>query len=110
ENSSLFWQQIVWLGLGWAIFFGVTWVDYDWYRRIGWVLYTLNVAALVAVDLVGKVAYGAQRWLDLGFFRYQPSETMKLVLVFIMAKVLSSRAKPEGLGFSELAFPTMVAL
>jgi rod shape determining protein RodA len=110
ENSNLFWQQIVWLFIGWGIFFSVNWVDYDWYRRISWILYGMNVAALVAVEIVGKVAYGAQRWLDLGFFRYQPSETMKLVLVFVMARILADRAKPEGLGFRELFWPTLVAL
>lgn len=108
-SSNLFWQQILWLALGWGLFFAVTWVDYDWFRRISWILYGFNVAALVAVELFGKIAYGAQRWLDLGFFRYQPSETMKLVLVFIMARILADRAKPEGLGFKELAFPTLIA-
>lgn len=109
EHSRLFWQQIVWLVVGWSLFFTVTWIDYDWFRRICWILYGVNVTALVAVELVGTRAYGAQRWLDLGFFRYQPSETMKLILVFVMARILADRAKPEGLGFSELFFPTLIA-
>lgn len=110
EHSRLFWQQIVWLLIGWGIFFTMTWFDYDWFRRSSWFLYAANVAALVAVDAVGVIAYGAQRWLNLGFMRYQPSETMKILLVFVMARILASRAKPEGLGFRDLFFPTMVAL
>ena len=38
-------------------------------------LYALGVLLLVAVAVVGDVAMGAQRWLDLGFVRFQPSET-----------------------------------
>lgn len=110
EHSRLFWQQIVWLMIGWSIFFGVTWIDYDWFKRASWFLYGINVLALVAVDLIGVTAYGAQRWLNLGFMRYQPSETMKIVLVFVMATILAEKAKPEGLGFRELIFPTLIAV
>ena len=110
EHSRLFWQQILWLMIGWSIFFGVTWIDYDWFKRASWFLYGINVLALVAVDLIGVTAYGAQRWLNLGFMRYQPSETMKIVLVFVMATILAEKAKPEGLGFRELIFPTLIAV
>ncbi len=110
ENSNLFWQQIVWLIIGWGIFFTMTWFDYDWFRRASWFLYAGNVSALLAVDVIGVIAYGAQRWLNLGFMRYQPSETMKILLVFVMARILANTAKPEGLGFRDLFFPTMVAL
>ena len=47
-------------------------------RRISPWLYILGFVLLVIVDLVGYIGKGAQRWLDLGFVRFQPSEIMKL--------------------------------
>lgn len=110
ENSNLFWQQIVWLIIGWSIFFSITWLDYDWFKRIAWPLYIINVLALVAVDVIGITAYGAQRWLNLGFMRYQPSETMKIILVLVMARILADRATASGLGFRDLIWPTLIAI
>lgn len=109
-QTELFWQQIVWLGLGWTIFLGLTIVDYGFFKRAGAIIYSINVIALVLVSLVGTISYGAKRWLDLGFFRYQPSETMKIVLVITLAKILSLKSKPEGLGFSDLLFPAFITL
>ena len=40
---------------------------------------------LVAVDLFGEEGKGAQRWIDLGFMRLQPSELMKITLVMFLA-------------------------
>jgi len=48
-------------------------------------LYLLGVVLLVAVALFGDIAKGAQRWLDLGFIRGQPSELMKIALPLMLA-------------------------
>lgn len=109
-QTNLFWQQIIWLALGWMIFFGITLVDYNFFRRAAYIFYGINLIALMLVPLIGRTSYGAQRWLDLGVFRYQPSETMKLVLVFALAKILAKKNKPEGLGFTDLIYPGLVAL
>src|ERR1700759_599908 len=66
DKTELFWMQGVWLLSGWLIYFGVTLLDYKIFVRISYILYTLNLAALLAVDVIGKVSLGAQRWLDLG--------------------------------------------
>lgn len=109
-QTNLFWQQIVWLFMGWSIFLGLTLLDYDFFRRSAFVFYGLNLLALALVLIMGRTSYGAQRWLDLGFFRYQPSETMKVVLVFALAKILTKRAGPEGLGFTDLMLPGLITL
>ena len=41
---------------------------------------------LVAVDVLGEINKGAQRWLDLGFMQLQPSELMKVALVMALAR------------------------
>lgn len=110
ENmSNLFVQQIVWLSAGWLIFFILTFVDYQIFFRMAYVLYFLNLMTLLAVTLFGKVAYGAQRWIDLGFFRFQPSETMKLSLIILFARILSEKnSAGPGMTFKDMLLPLII--
>jgi rod shape determining protein RodA len=55
------------------------------YRIIAPWLYSMSMFLLIAVMLIGKIGKGAQRWLDLGFIRFQPSELMKLALPLMIA-------------------------
>lgn len=106
EVETLFIQQIVWLTAGWTIFFVMTFLDYLWINRVVWLMYAVNVCALVYVDFFGKTVLGGQRWIDLHFFRYQPSETMKMCLILVLSKILINR-NPEGpgMGMRDLLFP-----
>jgi len=109
--ASLFISQIMWLIVGWIVFLVVTLVDYSVVSRIATTAYVLNLGAILYVTFFGKVALGAQRWIDLGFFRYQPSETMKLALIMVMAKILATRnSLGPGMGFKEMALPLAALL
>ena len=55
------------------------------WRNISGVAYLISVGLLVAVDVMGHVGMGAQRWLNLGFIMLQPSELMKIALVMMLA-------------------------
>ncbi|WP_347358328.1 rod shape-determining protein RodA [Bdellovibrio sp.] len=111
DVASLFISQIMWLIVGWTVFLVVTIVDYSIVMRIALAAYILNLGAILYVTFFGKVALGAQRWIDLGFFRYQPSETMKLALIMLMAKILSTRTTfGRGMGLKELAMPLIALL
>lgn len=110
DKMDLFWMQIVWLSVGWSIYLGITLIDYKLFTRLAYVFYGLNVAALVMVMLVGKTSLGATRWLDLGFMRYQPSETMKLVMVLVLAKTFASRSYDRGMGVMDLILPTILLM
>jgi rod shape determining protein RodA len=57
-------------------------------------LYVAGVALLLAVLLVGVGAKGAQRWLSVGGFRFQPSEVMKLAVPMAVAAFLADRVLP----------------
>lgn len=52
-----------------------------------WPIYAATLVALVAVELLGAISGGAQRWLDLGIIRLQPSELMKLAIVLLIARI-----------------------
>ncbi|MGZ3775645.1 MAG: rod shape-determining protein RodA [Pseudobdellovibrionaceae bacterium] len=108
DVSSLFVSQIMWLVVGWTVFLVVTLLDYAIVSKIAIAIYAVNLLAIIYTTFFGRVALGAQRWIDLGFFRYQPSETMKLAMIMLMAKILSSRStQGPGMGFKEMFLPLM---
>lgn len=109
--ESLFIQQIVWLSIGWVIFFILTFLDYLWVNKLVWLIYFVNIGALIYTDFNGKIVLGGQRWIDLYFFRYQPSETMKLCLILILARLLSHHnSQGKGMGLRVLFLPTLLVL
>lgn len=109
DRMDLFYMQVAYLCVGWAIYLGITLIDYKIFLRSAFVLYGLNLAALVAVEVAGKTTMGATRWLDLGFIRYQPSESMKLMIILVLARILSQRDRNTGMGVLELMWPVTLA-
>ncbi|MCA1797926.1 MAG: rod shape-determining protein RodA [Xanthomonadaceae bacterium] len=67
------------------------------YRAAPW-LFWLGILLLGAVLAAGDVGKGAQRWLDLGIIRFQPSEIMKLAMPMMVAWLAFSRPLPVDLG------------
>jgi rod shape determining protein RodA len=66
-------------------------------RRLAPFLFLIGCALLVTVDAIGYIGKGAQRWLDLGFIRFQPSELMKLAVPMTCAWWLHDRPLPPDL-------------
>jgi rod shape determining protein RodA len=63
-------------------------------RRLAPFLFIIGCALLITVDAIGYIGKGAQRWLDLGFIRFQPSELMKLAVPMTCAWWLHDRPLP----------------
>jgi rod shape determining protein RodA len=61
-------------------------VDIRLWRLLAYPIYSLSLVLLVVVDVAGYTAMGAQRWLDLGVMRLQPSEIMKIAMVLALAR------------------------
>ena len=72
-------------GLGMAILFFVAMVPIHIWRNFSVLAYLGTLVLLLAVECFGVVGMGAQRWIDLGFMRLQPSELMKITLVMVLA-------------------------
>ena len=68
-------------------------VDPEYYRRYRKAIYGGTIGLMVIVLLAGAVTRGSKRWLDLGFFKFQPSEFGKLLFVLFLAGLLADRAK-----------------
>lgn len=65
-------------------------------KKASFILYLSGVMLLLAVMFFGEVGKGAQRWLDLEFIRFQPSEILKLAVPMVVAAYLSNRLLPVG--------------
>src|SRR5262245_11720930 len=72
-------------------------VNPNFLRRTSPWLFGLGIVLLLIVDLMGYIGKGAQRWLDLGIVRFQPSEIMKLAVPMMCAWYLHERALPPKL-------------
>jgi rod shape determining protein RodA len=71
--------------LGLAVMLFVAMVPIWFWRNMSVLAYGISVLLLVAVEFFGAEGKGAQRWIDLGFMRLQPSELMKITLVMLLA-------------------------
>jgi len=60
-------------------------------------IYSVGLGLLIAVMLMGKIGKGAQRWLELGLFRFQPSEIMKLAVPMMAAWYFDRQTHPGSL-------------
>jgi len=99
----VFLRQAARVGLAFGVLLVVAQVPPRVLRAASPWLYAVGVLLLVAVALVGDVAMGAQRWLDLGVIRFQPSEIMKIAVPLACAWLVHDRPLPPD-------FRTLVAL
>jgi rod shape determining protein RodA len=83
--------------LGGIAMIAVTQIKPSLLRRSAPWLYAFGIVLLVIVDAIGYVGKGAQRWLDLGLVRFQPSEIMKLAVPMMAGWFLHERRLPPGL-------------
>ena len=88
--------QLLRLGLAFGVMIFVAQIPPRLWRRLAVPLYVAGVLMLVAVLAVGEIGKGAQRWLDLGILRFQPSELLKLGVPLMLAWFLALRPLPPG--------------
>ena len=71
--------------MGFTLMLAIGMVPIWYWRSIASVAYAASLLLLISVEFFGAVGMGAQRWIDLGFMRLQPSELMKVTLVLLLA-------------------------
>lgn len=79
-------HQAVFAGIGLVLLVVFTLIDSRLVQAAGYPIYAVNLILLVAVAAIGARSHGAQRWIDVGFFRFQPSELAKLLIILTLAK------------------------
>lgn len=88
EGEFAIWaeKQVGRLALGVAVMTVVAAIDIRHWYRLATPLFLVGVFALILVDIIGYTGMGAQRWLDIGFMKIQPSEMIKIALVMVLAR------------------------
>ncbi|MDX5358368.1 MAG: rod shape-determining protein RodA [Rhodobacterales bacterium] len=72
-------------GFGMVLMLAIGMVPIWFWRNMAGLAYGISLLLLIAVEIVGDIGMGAQRWLDLGVMRLQPSELMKIAMVMMLA-------------------------
>ena len=89
-------RQSIYLGLGFVVMVVAAQIPIYIYSRWAPRFYLVGILALFLVLLMGTGAKGAQRWISLGAFRFQPSEIMKLAVPLTVAWYLAKRTLPPN--------------
>ncbi len=87
-------RTVMRMALGAAAMLALTHAKPHVLRRLSPWLYTLGIVLLFVVAAAGRIDKGAQRWLNLGLFRFQPSEIMKIAVPMLGAWFLHERPLP----------------
>jgi rod shape determining protein RodA len=89
-------RQGLYAGVGLVLMVAAIFVDPQLYRRFARFIYVAMLGVMLLVLATGAVTRGSRRWIDLGFFRFQPSEFGKVLIALFLAAYLSERSKQIG--------------
>jgi rod shape determining protein RodA len=86
-------RQSLYAAVGIVLMLAVARIDYSRFREIRVGIYSLMIASIVLVLMFGAAARGSRRWIELPYFRFQPSELAKLLLVVAIAAFVIERVR-----------------
>jgi cell division protein FtsW len=90
---AFFTRQLAAMGVGLVALVAAARVRYSWYRKAAVPIFLASIAGLVAVLVVGDRDNGSQRWIDLGFTEFQPSEFAKFATIVALAAVMAKKER-----------------
>lgn len=111
-DKNLAFNQFVFWIIGLAILFLISYLDYKIWKASSIPFYLLAIFTLSLLFLVGEPVRGSVRWLDLGIFRFQPSEIAKVATIFVLALFYLERSAVDfkNLIYSFLIISPLVGL
>lgn len=89
--GSIFMRQLLWVGLGWVCFFIFAKVHYRGLLSFIYPFYAVVIITLLVVLAAGAVRLGAQRWIKIWWFNFQPSEFAKIALILVLSHYFSRK-------------------
>lgn len=101
QNQFLFWL------LGLAVLYFVAHLDYKNLKNIAVPLYLVVLASLILLLIAGEPIRGSVRWVDLGIFRFQPSEIDKAAIIVLLAAFYSDHSAQD---FKNVAISLLIVL
>lgn len=123
-NSAYTIRQCIGLAISLFLMAAVSFIDYNWILKYYWLIYIVNLAALLAVKLFGHESHGAKRWIKVpligqfhnGLYHHILPESLKLCFVnavifneLVLTDVLSLKRLPKWIIFNHTgnSFPTL---
>ena len=103
-------RHVTRFGIAFVVMLAVALVDLRFWLRYAYPIYFASVALLVAVEVAGATGMGAQRWIDLGVVRLQPSELMKVALILGLARYFHGVSMEDIGRPGRLAVPLLMIL
>ena len=107
-SEVMFQNRIIQVILGFAVMMIMAQLPPKFYQRLAPYLYLVGFIMLILVDAIGTTSKGAQRWLDLGFIRFQPSEIVKLAVPLMVAVYLGNRPLPPKMSETFIAIAMII--
>lgn len=104
-------KQIVYFLLFLPVMLLIILIDLKWILFISYYIYIIALAFLIAGSIIGHKAMGAVRWVDIGIFKFQPSEVMKIGIVLALARYFHGISYDDSKKIRHLLLPLiMVAI
>jgi len=108
--SPLYYKQLIWVSIGMTVMFLAIVPDYHTVGRFAYLLYACSILLLLLVMAIGRTGMGAQRWLAIGPFAFQPSELAKLAVTLALARYFAEDPRRGGYDLKDLAVPGAMVL
>lgn len=90
-ETGLFVQELVYVGIGFVVFFAVRTIGRHFFRANSYLFYWIFIAILIITFVIGLEARGSKRWIDFYFLRFQGSEIFKPFFILFFADFLSRK-------------------
>jgi len=103
-------NQLIRFIMGFGLMIVLALMDIRLFMRYAYVLYFATLVLLIIVEVTGHIGMGAQRWINLGFFKLQPSELMKISLVLALAKYFQTTSLQTIKTVRGIIVPLLMAL
>jgi rod shape determining protein RodA len=112
-DLAYFKSQIIWFTLGLSLLVFFAFVSYKQYKHYIIIAYVIDIVLLLIVLIIGKSTMGAQRWISIGFFKLQPSEFTKVIVIVAISAYLSEKKgiltlKDIGISFAIVGAPLLL--
>lgn len=103
-------NQLARFGVGFAVMIILALTDIRILLRYAYVFYFATLVLLVVVEVAGHTGMGATRWINLGFFKLQPSEFMKIAMVLVLARYFHTSSLQSIESIRGIIPPLLMAL
>jgi len=90
-DNTFVYKQFVFIIIGLITYFLISLIDFEWFKQPGIItlLYISTLLLLIYVKFFGSTTRGVNRWINLGFFSFQPSEYAKIIVILITASMFA---------------------